>query len=181
MQHLVFFPTTQLFSYIREDFLKIWSVEDLKVVMCQHCLCESILFFALSISRWFIVDLLSPSISPCLHEIFEILDATLENWMLLFRSHLSHFARSLSRCLKDLHSDIAFHESPSCMIQPIPASVIDSRSLIPNQLASISPPHIVLLLVLFPASTYSTWFCGNWTQNGGMKTYIERFMMLTRR
>ena len=42
IQHLVFFKTTQLLSCIREDFLKVWPVGDLQIVMDPSCLRESI-------------------------------------------------------------------------------------------------------------------------------------------
>ena len=106
---------------------------------------------SLSISRCLSVVLLSPSISRCLDEGFHF-DATLENWMLRFRSHLSHFTRSISRCFKDLNSDCAFHNSPGCKIHPMPNS----------SSASISPSRI-LLLVFFPASTFGFVFL-IWTE-----------------
>ena len=64
---------------------------------------------------------------------------------------------SISRCLKDQKSNVAFPNFPGCARYLNPASEIDSRSLTPNSLASMSPPQ-VLLLVSFAASTSSTSF-----------------------
>ena len=136
-RHAPFLPPKSVFwSIVPNTFSKIWDVEDLEGVMGQPCFCESIF-----------------AGNECLHS-----DATLEDSMLQFHSHLSYFAQSISRCLNDLNFDFAFRNSPGCMIHPNPASETRSRSLIPNSpLASISPPQ-VLLLVFFPASTSSTWF-----------------------
>ena len=111
--------------------------------------------FSQSISRCVSVDLLSLSISRCQNECFHC-DATLENSMLRFHAH---FAQSISRSLNDPNFAFPFLNSLGCMIHPNPASKTDSLFLIPNStLASISRPQ-VLLLVFFPASAYSTWFC----------------------
>ena len=52
-----------------------------------------------------------------------------------------HLSRQVSQCQHDLHFDIAFRESPHCMIHPNPAWETDFSSLMPNSSsASISPP-----------------------------------------
>ena len=94
--------------------------------MGQLCLCESLLFFR-SISRCLTVDLHSTSISLCLDEGFHF-DATLENWVLRF---LSHIARSISRCLKNLNFNFAFHNSPGCTFE---SSIGDRFTLLETKL-----------------------------------------------
>ena len=128
IQNLVVFRTIHLLLHSREDFLKVGCVEHLWIVMGQSCPCESILYFSPRfLGAWALIH-----ISPRFLDVWtgsSHFDATHENWMLLFLSYLA----SISRCLKELNSNLAFHNFTGCMKNPNRASVIDSRSLFSNQ------------------------------------------------
>ena len=51
VQHLVSFLTTQFLAYIRKDFLEVWDVEDVEIVVGQPSFGESVLYLRDQFSR----------------------------------------------------------------------------------------------------------------------------------
>ena len=73
--------------------------------------------YAQSNSRRPNVDLLSLSISRCWYEGFDS-DATLENSLLRFHSHLSHLSRLVSQCRNDVNSGHCIARIPELFETP---------------------------------------------------------------